>query len=170
MQRRLIVMRHAKSSWDSEASSDHERPLNDRGRSEAPRVAAMLSEREWQPEYVLSSDARRTRETFALMQEVWSDEVPVEFLRALYLAGYHGLIAASGLVPQEASTIMLLGHNPGLEEVVYLLSNQSIALKTAMAVLLENESDTWPDALMSLRTWRPVDVIRGRLPKEEHGE
>jgi len=170
MQRRLIVMRHAKSSWDSEASSDHARPLNERGRTEAPRVAELLVEREWQPEYVLSSDATRTRETFARMQEVWTDEVPVEFLRALYLAGYHGLMAASGLIPEDASTVMLLGHNPGLEEVVYLLSNQSIALKTAMAVLLENESDSWIDSLLSLRTWRLVDVIRGRHSREEHDE
>lgn len=167
MERRLIVMRHAKSSWSSKSETDHDRPLNDRGRTEAPRVANLLMELEWIPQFVLSSDARRTRETFARMQTVWSDEIPAEFLRALYLAGYSGVSAAVGLVPTTATTLMILGHNPGLEEVVYTLSGQSVELKTATAALLENEADNWIDGLASRGTWRLIDLIRGRELEED---
>ena len=69
MHRRLIIMRHAKSSWTSGALSDHERPLNARGIRDAPRVGAALVKRGWLPQLVLSSDSERTRETFAGMSE-----------------------------------------------------------------------------------------------------
>ncbi len=65
MTRRLIVMRHAKSSWKHAGLTDHQRPLNKRGRKDAPRVARALIERGWTPRRVLSSDAARTRETWA---------------------------------------------------------------------------------------------------------
>lgn len=167
MERRLIVMRHAKSSWSSKSETDHDRPLNDRGRTEAPRVASLLMELDWVPQFVLSSDARRTRETLARMQSVWPEEIPAEFLRALYLAGYSGVSAAAGLVPTMANTLMVLGHNPGLEEVVFTLSGQSVELKTATAALLENEADNWIDGLASRSTWRLIDVIRGREMGDE---
>ncbi len=67
MTMRLIIMRHAKSDWNSGAASDHARPLNKRGRRDAPRVANRLGELGWQPDYVISSDSRRTRETLELM-------------------------------------------------------------------------------------------------------
>ena len=80
-------MRHAKSSWDSPAKNDHERPLNDRGRRDSPRVAQHLAEIGWQPQLILSSDAQRTRETAELMLSVWEAGVAVEFSPELYLAG-----------------------------------------------------------------------------------
>lgn len=162
MQRRLIIMRHAKSSWSSEARTDHDRPLNDRGRREAPRVAQQLVDLDWVPDFILSSDARRTRETLDGMQAIWPEDKAVEFLRTLYLAGYAGLTAAAGLIPPQASVVMVLGHNPGLEETIHLLTDQRVVLKTATAAMLENEADNWIDALQSRRTWRLVDVIRGR--------
>ena len=67
MAKRLLVTRHAKSSWKSGEDSDHARPLNKRGRRDAPRVAAHLVGLGWVPEQVLSSDSQRTRETLGLM-------------------------------------------------------------------------------------------------------
>ena len=64
MRRRLIVLRHAKSAWDTDAATDHERPLNKRGRRDALRVAEKIAKLGWQPEQVISSDAERTRETW----------------------------------------------------------------------------------------------------------
>ena len=96
MTRRLIVMRHAKSSWNSPAHSDHERPLNGRGRRDAPKIGAALVERGWTPELVLSSDAQRTRETFAGMSEFFPSAVEARYLTSFYHAG---LGAAQGELP-----------------------------------------------------------------------
>ena len=80
MTRRLIVMRHAESSWDSSMGSDHERTLNERGRKDAPRVGAALVQKGWIPELVLSSDAQRTSETFAGLSESFPGKVEARFL------------------------------------------------------------------------------------------
>jgi phosphohistidine phosphatase len=162
MERQLIVMRHAKSSWSSSAATDHERPLNDRGRREAPVVAKELARLGWIPEMVLSSDSQRTRETWEHMRKVWSAEPAVEFLRSLYLAGYADLIELTDLVPEHIKTLLVLGHNPGWQGVVYALTGESIAMKTACAARLLGPNSDWDSALRTRGTWKLIDVIRGK--------
>ncbi len=82
MQRRIIVMRHAKSSWKSDAPDDHSRPLNRRGRRDAPRVAQELARRGWVPERVFSSDARRTRQTWEIMAPYFENAPQVRWLKS----------------------------------------------------------------------------------------
>ena len=84
--RTLIVMRHAKSDWGDESLSDHERPLNGRGKRDAPRMAQWLAEIDMTPDLILSSSSQRTRETVALMNQHWSTESPVSYDESLYLA------------------------------------------------------------------------------------
>jgi phosphohistidine phosphatase SixA len=160
--RRLIVMRHAKSSWASAASTDHARPLNDRGRRDAPHLAALLVKRGWQPQFIVSSDAERTRETADCMHKEWNGDVPVEFLRTLYQAGYAELLQVMDIVPDDVQTLLVLGHNPGWEDVVHALTGESIQLKTATAALLEGTGPTWADALRLRGQWQAVDVLRAR--------
>ena len=100
--RRLIVMRHAKSSWSSGAQSDHQRPLNDRGRRDAPRVATALVDANWLPDLILSSDAQRTRETYDGMAVSFPGEISVQFLSSFYLAGlslYPSMLDLQGSLP-----------------------------------------------------------------------
>lgn len=163
MQRRLIVMRHAKSSWDSEAAGDHDRPLNDRGRRDAPRVAARLVELGWAPEVVLSSDSRRTRETFEAMRSVLPSLRGVEFLPSLYHGSTEALNDALLAVPDDVRTVLALGHNPGWQAAVYWLTGKSIEMKTATAALMECESPNWPSATTCRGHWRLVDTI---FPRE----
>lgn len=162
--RRLIVMRHAKSSWSSEATSDHQRPLNERGQRDAPKVAAYLKECGWKPDFILSSDACRTRETCAGMMRGFEDDIPVEFVRGLYLAGYHDLLQEVAVVDDQLRTLLVLGHNPGWEVVVQKLTGEFVQLKTANAALLEcdlNEVD-WQQALRSRQQWQQIDLVRAR--------
>src|SRR5262245_30773186 len=86
MQRLLMLMRHAKSSWKSPAQTDHARPLNKRGRHDAPRVGKRLAQDGWVPDRVVSSDSRRTRETWERMERYFPD-ARVSFTRALYGGG-----------------------------------------------------------------------------------
>jgi phosphohistidine phosphatase len=120
--RQLFVLRHAKSSWDDPDVGDFDRPLAPRGQRDAARLAADLAVRGPVPELVLCSTARRTRETLAAVL-VGVDEVPVvQFLDALYGASSGELLALLRQVPEATGSVLLVGHNPGLQELVLWLA------------------------------------------------
>ena len=160
MRRRLIVMRHAKSSWDSDAQQDHARPLNNRGRRDVPRVAERLVELAWVPQYVLSSDSQRTRETCSLLVQSWEEGIEVECLQSLYHAGVASLKQELPRISDEVEMLLVVGHNPGWEEVVRQLSGEVVTMKTATAALLEGECENWADAFRN--PWSLSDVIYPR--------
>lgn len=159
MSRRLILMRHAKSSWTSGASSDHARPLKGRGRRDAPRIAAALQERGWWPDVALVSDAMRTRETWDRMVEGRA-EAEVRPERQLYLAGIDELRGALRGLGPEVGTALALGHNPGWEEALHWLCGVDTRLTTANAALLETDAETWPQALEVPGGFRLLEVLR----------
>ncbi len=146
MTRRLMVMRHAKSSWKSDAATDHERPLNKRGRRDAPRIAAHLDERGWRPELVLSSTSERTRQTWLGMADHFPD-ARTEYTEALYLSDAEDAIAEIERLPADARTVLLLGHNPGFEDLVEELCGTWHRMTTANVALFEGEGRSWSDAL-----------------------
>ena len=160
--RRLVVLRHAKSSWASGATTDHQRPLNARGQSDAPRVGRALIEAGWLPQMILSSDSQRTRETYQRMVSEFPTEIPVQFHATLYHAGLSEILAEAPAVSEEVTTLLVLGHNPGWQESVRQLSGEEIAMKTANAALLEGEGLDWIDALQKRGGWRLVDTICAR--------
>ncbi len=160
MQRCLIVMRHAKSSWNSDAQTDHARPLNARGRRDAPRVAERLVEQKQVPQFVLSSDSQRTRETCQLLTARWEEGVEVEFLPSLYHAGAAALRHELPRVSDEVEILLVVGHNPGWEEVVHRLSNEVVTMKTGTAALLQGKCDSWTDAFGA--PWSIREVIYPR--------
>ena len=152
-------MRHAKSSWNSDAPTDHARPLNKRGRRDSPRVARKLRDLGWTPDAVWSSDSQRTRETWSLMAPELGD-VPVAFTPALYHAGLGPSRAVFERWPEEAETILVLGHNPGWEDALTMLSGRAEVMTTANAGLLVGEGSSWADALE--RGWDLEKLIRPR--------
>ena len=82
----LILMRHAKSSWENARATDHERQLNEIGRAAAPKMARWLAQHDWLPELIVSSNARRTMETAELLLSEWGKPIDVSYTRQLYLA------------------------------------------------------------------------------------
>ncbi len=161
MKRRLIVMRHAKSSWSDGALTDHQRPLNKRGRRDAPRIAAALESRGWAPEVVLSSDSNRTRQTWERMANQFLPEVKVTWLPAFYHGRPGDVLEEVSALPDEIKKALVLGHNPGWETTVRVLSGRDERMTTANAALLEAEG-CWQD-LAAPDAWELVTVIR---PKE----
>lgn len=160
-QRRLIVMRHAKSSWQSGAESDHERPLNERGRRAAPLVAREMARRGWLPEVVISSDARRTAETWRLMAEALGDAAPAaRFSPELYGGGLAEIRALAATVAAGVETLLVLGHNPGFEAAVEQLAGAPAAMTTANAALLTGAGTTWREALAG--PWRLEAMLKPR--------
>lgn len=160
MERRLIVMRHAKSSWANPAQTDHDRPLNDRGRRATPLVARRLGELGWQPQHILSSDSRRTHETAALLLAQWEDGVGAEFRSGLYLGTSDDLEKELVGVSEEVETLLVLGHNPGWEGIVYRLTGESVTMKTATAALLHASCDDWANTFQT--EWVLEEVIHPR--------
>ncbi len=160
MERRLILMRHAKSAWGTDASSDHERPLSGRGRQDAPRIADQLIELEWEPDAVWSSDSRRTQETWDLMSERFADPPEANFARELYLADLDAICdAALGWSP-DLHTVLVLGHNPGWEQALAALAGVAEPMTTANAALLVGQGDDWAEALDG--EWRLEALLRPR--------
>ena len=151
MVRRLIVMRHAKSSWKDTNLDDHERPLNKRGRRDAPIVADAIFERGWIPDLILVSSSKRTLQTLEGMSHRMG-KTPFEVRPGIYHATVIDLmIELEDML--NAGITMILGHNPGSELLVNHLSGEWHTMPTATAVLL----------LHSGSSWSVEDVIR---PKE----
>ena len=117
----LHLLRHAKSSWDEPGLPDHERSLAPRGRKAAKKLARYLRDQEIRPDLVLCSSARRTRETLERIRSSLGEPV-VEIEDALYGAGSDDLLARLRGVPEGVGSALLIGHNPGLQDLALALA------------------------------------------------
>ncbi|MFT7522106.1 MAG: phosphohistidine phosphatase [Kiritimatiellia bacterium] len=160
--RRLIIMRHAKSSWQHDLE-DHQRPLNQRGRRAAPVIAAHLAQLGWRPEIVICSDSARTTETWRCMQEAFSPPCEVRFDHRLYLASVGTVRRVLAELPDETTTAMVLGHNPSSESYVEWLTGMPMQFTTANAALLQWRGVGWQQALTTPSGAELVALLR---PKE----
>ena len=118
----LFLLRHAKSDWDDPWIEDFDRPLAARGRKTAPRMARYMADKGLLPDLVLCSSARRTRETWALTANQWDTPPPVRFRTGIYEASARTLLTLIRKAPAEYSRVMIVGHNPGLEDLAHLLT------------------------------------------------
>lgn len=151
---RLILMRHAKSSWDSAAQSDHERPLNERGRRAAARMGRWLQDGNLMPRLALVSSATRTQETWERM----ALPVAMQTRSALYEADGHGVLDVIQGAPDEATSLLVLGHQPSMQEC-------------ANRLLEDGFISDYPTAKITVigfgaLDWRSVSFGTGRLIAE----
>jgi phosphohistidine phosphatase len=159
----LLVLRHAKSSWSDPALDDHERPLNKRGRRDAPRMGELVRAYGLIPDLVISSDAVRARLTAEAVVE--AARYPGEILLdpRLYMASPADIVSLLRTVGEKAGTVMIVGHNPGLEELVAQLTGEPQDLPTAALVQIVLPIDQWHDLEPStrgtlVRHWRPKNL------------
>lgn len=159
---RLLLMRHAKSAWRDPSWTDHERPLKKRGRRDAVRVADALSAMGWTPELILSSDARRALETGTRMCRRWP-RAALREMSSLYAAGIPAVRSALRELSSETRNVLLLGHNPGWEEVLLWLTGRSETLTTANVACLQTEDSSWASSVAAPGRFRVEALIRPRL-------
>jgi phosphohistidine phosphatase len=158
----LLVMRHAKSSWKEEDLSDHERPLNKRGKKDAPMMGHLLLEKELIPQVILSSSALRARLTIDAIRESMGFNGDVEYLDAFYMAEPGAYLEKLRTLPGDLERVMIVGHNPGLEGLVQILSHRVESLSTsAIAHLVLNIKD-WSELSEDtecelIELWKPRD-------------
>ncbi|MDJ0836329.1 MAG: histidine phosphatase family protein [Acidobacteriota bacterium] len=125
MTRELMILRHGKSSWKDLSLEDYDRPLKKRGIAASRKMGRYLVHRKLRPEIIISSTAERARHTAVLAcREMGITERHISWDRDLYHAHVHTLLNALSRCKEENKRVMLVGHNPGLEELIaYLCAN-----------------------------------------------
>ena len=122
MPRELLILRHGKSDWSTDAAGDFERPLAKRGRKAIKRIAGWVREHGLEPDYIVSSPAERARQTvLRLCRHARLDERLIRWEPSIYEATPDVLLDALAASPPEPKRIMLVGHNPGLESLAHYL-------------------------------------------------
>jgi len=147
--RELILVRHAKSSWDDLRLSDHDRPLNERGRSDAPYVASWAASHVPPPGLMIVSTARRAQETAdAFIAAYGLSSTAVEHTRDVYHATVESLLEVIAWVPDPAvERVMVVGHNPTMTMMLDHLTDQRIdnMPTCSMALIRFPQAESWKD-------------------------
>ncbi len=151
--KRLLILRHAKSSWKDPTLDDSDRPLNDRGRRAAVRIGRLLLEERIVPDRVYCSTARRARETADLALGRCEFSGAIEFAADLYFEGAEAAERLMVTIPELARLPLIVGHNPDLEVLVARLTGAELRLPTGALAQLE----------LPIERWREVVGVRGSL-------
>ena len=141
-----MLMRHAKSDWSEPELSDHERPLNKRGRRAAPMMAQQIMRTGRTPEVILASSAVRVQETIALMLESFGDDITVLTEPELYLASVADMVSHMVTLHTSWERALVVGHNPGMGALVSQLAEEGCDMPTAAVAVFQADCDAWRDA------------------------
>ena len=157
----LLIMRHAKSSWSAPGKSDFDRPLNERGRRTAPIMGQFIREKGFVPNLILSSTAARAKSTAELFADHSGYTGEIAFEKQFYLA--HPDTYIEVLSWQDSpGAIMVIGHNPGLEQLVYDLTGESESMPTAAIAHVDLPIDKWSEIISAqgelIDLWRPKEL------------
>ncbi len=156
----LVLMRHAKSSWNSDAVSDFDRPLNRRGQTDAPRMGKWLAQQQSEPDSIMVSPALRTRQTIAAVIDAanWQGG-DVQWQQDIYGAGARCLLSLIHDLPETTDTALIVGHNPAMDDLVDYLSMEPVRLSENGKLMA-----TASIAVFSFsRAWGEIDVGSGQL-------
>jgi len=159
----LLLLRHGKSSWKDSDLDDHDRPLNKRGKRDAPRMGRLLVEENLQPDLIVCSSAKRTRRTAELVAEASNYRGETRITGDVYEAWADRLITAIHSFPDEASRVLLIGHNPGMEELLEAMTGNYRPLSTAALAWLEFPVEHWREISQENKAvlkhlWQPREL------------
>jgi phosphohistidine phosphatase len=139
----LLLLRHAKSDWNDVSLRDFERPLAPRGRRDAPRVGEALKRRGPLPDLIISSPATRARETIEAVMQSADLEASLQFDESIYGASSAELVSLIRRLPAASNCALVVGHNPGFEDLVARLTGQTERMPTAGLACIEFQIDSW---------------------------
>ena len=145
MPRTLYLLRHAKSSWKNASLRDFDRPLKGRGRDAAKEIGKRLADEKPQPELVVCSPAARTRETADIVLKHSKLKVDLTFDERIYEASLRDLLQVVGGLPDAKQVAMMIGHNPGFEELVAYLSGEHRRMPTCGLAKIRLDAESWKD-------------------------
>ena len=139
----LIMLRHAKSSHEDGSLKDIDRPLNERGIADAKLIGGLIRKKRIQPELILASAAERVRQTADLVLKAARLNVEVTFDKRIYEASDRVLFKIIREINDSSNAVMLIGHNPGLEDLLEELTGEAIRLPTAAVAVVELTVEQW---------------------------
>ena len=139
----LLLLRHGKSSWKDSELDDHDRPLHKRGKRDAPRMGQLLRDEQLLPDLMISSSAKRCRRTAELVAQAAAYRGETRITSDVYEANAERLLSFLATLSNPLQRVMLVGHNPGLEELLEALTGNYRPLSTAALAWLEIPIDTW---------------------------
>jgi len=141
--RTLYLLRHAKSSWKDASLPDFDRPLNSRGKDAAARVGQYLLGNKIQVSLVICSPAVRTRETIEIVLKTAKLEATVRYDDRIYEADVGRLVAVIKNIDDEETDVLLVGHNPGMQDLLSALTGEQREMKTAALAKIAFETSSW---------------------------
>jgi phosphohistidine phosphatase len=159
----LLLLRHAKSSWKDENQPDRERPLNKRGQEDAPKMGALLRKQNLIPDLVLSSPAKRARSTAERVIDASGYAGEVEYREELYSFDLEPYLKVLVGLADSIQCVMLVGHNPAMEELVERLTGEYLPMPTAALAKIELPIERWSEFATRqggklVELWRPKEV------------
>jgi phosphohistidine phosphatase len=162
--KQVLVLRHAKSSWKHRELADHDRPLNKRGKRDAPRMGRLMRAEGLVPEWAFSSTAVRALKTMDLALEGSGASCDVRTVPELYLAAPAGIVDVLRRTPDACARVLVVGHNPGMEDLVQGLTGEEVVMPTAALAVIDCECEKWDELSLGgverlVRLWRPKELI-----------
>lgn len=139
----VILLRHAKSSGDSPAASDFQRPLNSRGIRDAPRIGAWIAKQGIRPDWVLCSAATRAQETLVGLQVTLDLDANITITNDLYLAPPTTAIQLLSQIDDSVKCSLVIAHNPGMEGLLWGLCGVDNSMPTCALAVIELPIDSW---------------------------
>lgn len=159
----LIIMRHAKSSWDNARLRDHDRPLQKRGERDAPIMGQLLADRGLVPDMILSSSAERALVTAKAVAASAGYDGPIEVAKDFYMAGPETFVDRLRQIPNSIKSVMIVGHNPGLEDLLAELVGLWQRMPTAAVAEVSLAIDDWTQLNIDMKgklnnLWTPKEL------------
>ena len=159
----VLLLRHAKSSWSNPGLADINRPLNKRGKRDAPRMGALLDEEDLIPDLIITSSAVRAKQTAEYLAECLGYQGKIKTSDALYMGEPQDYAAALKEVKEKIESVLIVGHNPGLEAYLQIIDGEIESMPTGSLGYLMLAVEDWES--VSLETmgdligfWKPKDL------------
>ena len=161
--RSVLLLRHAKSSWKHTDLTDHDRPLNKRGKRDAPRMGRLLKKEHLVPDIIISSTAIRARATAEAVAKASGYKGEIVLNKSLYAAGPEAYLGVIHDLSDEYARVLIVGHNPGLEDLVELLTGEIHLMPTCSLAHVKFRVDKWPEIDNKIKgqigeIWLPRDL------------
>ncbi len=166
----LFLLRHAKSSWENASLSDFERPLNKRGLNAAPFMGEKILYNRFQIDSIVSSPAERARQTAILVKEAALINSDIQYDKRIYEATARRLLEVVSETNKDKNSIMLVGHNPGMEQLVEILTGETQTMPTAALAVIDLQINRWKEISERCGTLRKMIRPKDKMAAlEENG-
>jgi phosphohistidine phosphatase len=161
----LLLIRHAKSSWDQPGLTDFDRTLNERGKKDAPAMAKRVKEKGLEPDHLISSPAKRAKKTAKYFAEEFGfKKEDIKLVEALYGAGPTEFLQVVKDIDDSYSVVAIFSHNPGITEFASTLTNVRVDdMPTCAVFAMQIETDTWKDFVAGEKNFLFFDYPKNPL-------